>query len=290
MEVQWPLVIFTLFVCLGAGVFAMQGLLCVLGKGEKSQVPAVIAAAGAVALGGIASFLHLQHWDRAFNGFGQLSSGITQELISIVVLFIVMAVFFAVGRKGLAPKWAGILAIVVSIAVVALMTTSYLMPARPVWSTPLLYLFYFAQAFAAGAAGVWLLSCIGKDADSASLMVKCTAIGGIAVVASLLAYAAYVGTVSFDDFGSYWDSTVPTAALVDNGNLVGQLLAGGLALPFWLAVLVGGVVPAVLAFLKWKDGHINLSFAAVSLVCILVGGIAFRAVLYLLGFPVFAIF
>ncbi|MCL1797680.1 MAG: dimethyl sulfoxide reductase anchor subunit [Eggerthellaceae bacterium] len=290
MEIQWPLVIFTLFVCLGAGIFAMQGLLTVLGKGEKSQISAVIAAAAAVIVGGVASFLHLQHWDRAFNGFGQLSSGITQELISIVVLFIVLIIYFAVARKGLAPKWAGALAIFIGVSVVALMTTSYIMPARPVWASPLLYLFYFSQAFAAGAAGVWLLSSLSKEADAASLMVKCTAIGGALVTVSLLAYAAYIGTINVGSVGNYWDSTIPTASLIDNSNLVGKLLGGEFALPFWLALIFGGIAPAILAFLKWKGEHINIPFASLSIVCILVGGIAFRAVLYMLGFSVFALF
>ncbi|MDR1713844.1 MAG: dimethyl sulfoxide reductase anchor subunit, partial [Coriobacteriales bacterium] len=85
MELQWPLIIFTLFICLGAGTFCVAGLLAGLGKGEKLQLSAVVVALAAVVIGGIASFVHLQHWDRAFNGFGHLTSGITQELIAIVV-------------------------------------------------------------------------------------------------------------------------------------------------------------------------------------------------------------
>jgi len=286
MEVQWPLVIFTLFVCCGAGIFALQGLLTFLGKSEKTQVPAVISSAVIVALGGIASFMHLHHWDRAFNGFAQISSGITQELMSIAVLFVALAIFFFVGRNKLAPKWAGIMAILISLLVVVLMTTSYMMPARPVWASPLLYLFYLAQAFAVGSACLWLLTSLKKDEESAPLMVKCTAIGGALVVLSLAAYAIYIAVVNPVDLGNTWNNTAPTVSQA-TASLISILLAGEGALFFWGAVLLGGLAPAILAFLKWKNDQANVVFAAISVACILVGGVLFRAALYVVGFTIF---
>ena len=55
-------------------------------------VPQVIDAVSVpvVAAGGIAVFFHLEHFERIFNGFGHLTSGITQELIAIVLLAVVM--------------------------------------------------------------------------------------------------------------------------------------------------------------------------------------------------------
>jgi len=290
MEIQWPLVIFTLCVCLSAGIFALQGLLCVLGKGEKTQNLAVITSFAVLVIGGIASFLHLEHWSRIFNGFGHLSSGITQELIGIVVMVVVMAVFFVLGRKGLAPKWAGGLAILASFIVVALLTTSYLMPSRPVWSSPLLYLFYFAQALVGGAAALWIIGGITQDEESTPLMIKCTAVSGAVVVVSLLAYIAVAGSAEFADFGSTYDTTQPLVVPLDTSNLTGQLLSGPFALPFWLSVIFGGLVPAALGFLKWKGQQPALPMAAVCIICALIGGVAFRAVLYLLGFTVVALF
>ncbi len=290
MEIQWPLVIFTLCVCLGAGLFALQGLLCVLGKGEKTQIPAVIVAAIAVIVGGFASFMHLEHWDRAFNGFGQLSSGITQELIGVGVLFIVMAIFFAAGRKALAPKWVGALAILAALLALVLMTTSYMMPARPVWNNPLLYVFYFGQAFVAGAGALWTISSLRKEEQVAALAAKCTAVGGVVVILSLALYAAFIGTISFANPGNYLDMTMPTAPPVNTSDLTARLVGGDFALAFWIALIVGGVVPALLGFLKWKSPQINLPFAALCTLCALAGGFAFRAVIYLLGFSVYPIF
>ena len=44
-------------------------------------------------------FFHLEHWERIFNGFGHLTSGITQELIAIVVLAAVAVAYLVMLRK-----------------------------------------------------------------------------------------------------------------------------------------------------------------------------------------------
>jgi anaerobic dimethyl sulfoxide reductase subunit C (anchor subunit) len=67
----------------------VAGLLAGLGKAREIQIPATVVSLVAVILGGIASFLHLEHWGRIFNRFGHLTSGITQELIGIVVFIVV---------------------------------------------------------------------------------------------------------------------------------------------------------------------------------------------------------
>ena len=56
-------------------------------------MPALITSAVLLVVGGIAVFFHLEHWERIFNGFGHLSSGITQELIAIVVLAVAAIAF-----------------------------------------------------------------------------------------------------------------------------------------------------------------------------------------------------
>ncbi|MDR3315722.1 MAG: dimethyl sulfoxide reductase anchor subunit, partial [Coriobacteriales bacterium] len=150
MELQWPLMIFTLFICLGAGTFGVAGLLTALKKAPGIQLPATLVALVAIVIGGIASFLHLQHWDRLFNGFGHLTSGITQELIGIVVLVAAAVVYLVLARRGELPVWAGALALVVSVALVVVMANSYTMEARPVWDTPLLWLYYLANAVLSG--------------------------------------------------------------------------------------------------------------------------------------------
>ena len=75
MNPEWPLILFTFFLCLSGGILGAQGLLTVLGKGKKMQNVALIAALATLVIGGICVFMHLQHWERIFNAFGALLAG-----------------------------------------------------------------------------------------------------------------------------------------------------------------------------------------------------------------------
>ncbi|NTU89831.1 MAG: dimethyl sulfoxide reductase anchor subunit [Actinobacteria bacterium] len=296
MEIQWPLIIFTLFVALAGGIFCLQGVLAFQGKGQKIQMPALIAAFISVVIGGIASFIHLEHWDRIFNGFGHLTSGITQELIGIVIVGIAMVVYFVMLRKndGIVPKWTAVLAIVTSALLVFLMGHSYLMPSRPVWDTLLLVLYYLANAFLFGSLTIWMLASALKSDDSISLGAKMSLIASIVMAIIVAAYAIYIVNVDFSEVGYYFDPTSPTAGLTDPGALATTLFTGSLATYFWLGVIVIGiVVPLLLAVLKKKEESSNsgiTTFAGVGLVCALVGGICWRVILYVLGASVFIFF
>ena len=93
MEIQWPLILFTFFNCLAGGIFLMQGILTLSGKGKAMQLASCVSAIVALAIGGLSVFFHLQHPLRMLNGFGHITSGITQELIAIVLLAVVMVLF-----------------------------------------------------------------------------------------------------------------------------------------------------------------------------------------------------
>ena len=133
MEVQYPLVFFTLFLCLSSGMLLFQGICAVRGVGTKKFHTVMLAAELVIlAIGGFSSFLHLHHWERIFNGFGHLTSGITQELIGIVVTVVVLAVLFGVLRKGAdgeraLPVWCGWLAVVVGVIMGFVCAHSYYM-------------------------------------------------------------------------------------------------------------------------------------------------------------------
>ena len=141
MELQWPLILFTFFLCVAGGTLAMQGLLAVLGRGKQMQVPSLIVAAAALVVGGISVFLHLEHWERIFNGFGHITSGITLEFIFCIIFAVVLVLYFLMMRRseeGVAPKWVGVIAIVAGLALCAVTGDSYLMSALPVWDTVML--------------------------------------------------------------------------------------------------------------------------------------------------------
>jgi anaerobic dimethyl sulfoxide reductase subunit C (anchor subunit) len=290
MEIQWPLIVFTLFTCLAAGTFAIQGVLALLGKGARVQLPALIVSFASLVVAGVASFTHLQHWERAFNGFGHITSGITQELIGIVVMVVAIVVYFVVSRKGETPKWAGAVAVIVGIGMVIVMTTSYMMPARPVWSTPALYLYYFSQALLLGGAAVWTVASVQKDEDVTALGARLTALGGIVVIVALAVYAGVISSVQLSEVGNYFDPTHPTKEMANTSDLLGELISGGAAVYFWVALIAGGVASALLGIFKWRAAEGSLAFAVVVLICALAGGLAFRAALYVLGASVFVFY
>lgn len=298
MEIQIELIIFTLFICLSAGTFAVQGALALMGEGRKTQLPSLVVSFVGLVIGGIGSFLHLQHWERIFNGFGHLSSGITQELIAIIVFGIALVVYFVMLRRsadGSVPPWCGILALAVSVVLVVIMSHSYNMAARPIWDTPLLWVYYLVNAVLFGGFVVMVIASIRKDHTSVNLAIRVSLIGVIVQAVVIVGYLVFFSLTSssYTDVGYYFDPVHPNKAVQDPVAALGGVATGSEAGLFWLGVvLVGLVVPAVLAILaKRKGADANLAvYASVGLIAALVGGVCFRVILYVLGFSVFVFY
>jgi DMSO reductase anchor subunit len=292
MELQWPLVVFTLFICLGAGTFAVTGLLAGLNKASEIQLPSVLVALVAIVAGGVASFLHLQHFERAFNGFGHITSGITQELIGIAVVVIVAAVFAVLSRKGAVPAVLGWVALIVSVGLVIVMSLSYTMASRPVWASPLLVLYYLSNAALLGGAAVSFIASV-KGAD-ATWALNVSLAGAALTVVSSLAYAVYIpsSASAFTSVGNYFDPTHPTKAMVDPQAALSGFLTGDQAVLFWGGVVaLGCLVPLVLAFLARKKTGSALSGLAVgTLIGAVTGAVSFRIIFYALGYSVFVFY
>lgn len=297
MELHWPLILFTFFVCLASGILFAQGLLTTLGKGKKMQVVSLAASLATLVIGGIAVFLHLQHWERIFNGFGHITSGITLEFIGCVVFFIALVVFFLMMRRsetGEAPKWCGIMAMIVGVAMVVVMGDSYLMSALPAWNTPLLIVFYVCNmVFMSGFAGIIIAAFVGEE-DAKELMVKIALIGSVLEVIAVLVYGFVVTSQAgaYTDLGMYFDPTLPDVAMVNVAAII-NVMSGNMALPFWLgSIVVGGIAPIALAFLATKANDVKgaLPYAISGIVCATIGGICWRCILYVVAISVFAVF
>lgn len=318
MALQWPLIIFTLFCCFSAGVFAMQGVLALMGKDHEMQLPALITSFVCLVIGGVASFLHLQHWDRIFNGFGHITSGITQELIAIVFFGIAIVLYFFMLRKHGKdlPKWCGIMAIVLAVALVCVMAHSYNMEAHPVWNTFLLEAFYLTNAAFLGALSFGVLGAFYKKTVACDLSAKAALVGGLAQALVTVAYVVLfiVSASSFADVGNYYDPT--NSILKDPSAVLTGVLTGQYAALFWLGIVfIGLVVPLVLAYLakkkisSSKEQEVSLSSegqetalvenegktslvtsAVVALLCATVGSLCFRCLIYILGFSIFVFY
>ena len=292
MELQWPLIIFTTLLAWSCGIFAMQGVLAFEGEGKKVQLPALIASVVLLAISGIAVFFHLQHWERIFNGFGHITSGITQELIAIVVFIVVAVVYFAFLRKsddgGTVPKWLAVIAIVISAVLVIVSAHSYMMAARPAWNTVVWPLAMLLSGFAAGSLTVLAMLAAKSDESSygGKVALGATALSAVASLALVAVWQASSG--SFANVGYHFDPTSPTAPLVDVAAET-NVFAGDLAPLVWIGVVVVGVLaPVACAILGQKKGGKSwLALGAVGAACAVVGAVCLRVVFYELGLSVF---
>jgi anaerobic dimethyl sulfoxide reductase subunit C (anchor subunit) len=172
------------------------------------------------------------------------------------------------------------------------MSLSYTMSARPVWNTPLLPVYYLANAALLGSLAVTVLASLRK---TDGVLVSRLALGGAALMlAVLFAWAVFIPSTapSFTSVGNYFDPTQPTRATSDPQGVLAGFLTGEYALLFWGGALaLGALVPGVLAFLAQKrEGGALAGLAGASAACALAGGLCFRTTLYLLGFSLFVFY
>ncbi|HIT51865.1 MAG TPA: hypothetical protein IAA95_06650 [Candidatus Aveggerthella excrementigallinarum] len=292
MELQWPLILFTTLVAWSAGTFGAQAVLALKGEGREVQVPAVVASVVLLALSGIAVFFHLQHWERIFNGFGHITSGITQELIAIVVFVVVAVVYFAMLRKsedgGTVPKWLAVVAIAISAVLALVCAHSYMMAARPAWDTVVWPLVELGEAAALGALTVMaMLALKGGESKLGGLAAVAGSVASAVLSVALVAvWQASAG--SFADVGYHFDPTTPTSPLLDVAAET-NVLSGELAPLVWLGVIVvGALAPVACAVLAHKKGGKSwLALGAAGVVCALIGCVCLRVAFYELGLSVF---
>ena len=255
MEREWPLILFTLFVCASSGTLLMQGVLTLRGKGKKMQLGSLLTSLILLIIGGIAVFMHLQHWERMFNGFGHITSGITQEVIGVVLMAIAIVLFFMFMRRsenGMAPKWTSIASVIVPIFMVFIMAHSYNMPARISWDTFMLEVFYLVNMVLMGSLISLVVAYASKSFDGRPLLVKTAFVAAIVQIVVVVVYAALLNASAgmFADPGYYFDPTLPDVAMTDPASVMAGVFTGADALLFWGgAVVCLGVVPAVLMFL-----------------------------------------
>ncbi|MBQ6585453.1 MAG: dimethyl sulfoxide reductase anchor subunit [Coriobacteriales bacterium] len=294
METQWPLVLFTLFLCLSCGLMLFQGIIATLGKGSsKFHQAAIITSAVSLAVGGIAVFFHLKHWERIFNGFGHITSGITHELILVVVMFVAFIAGFIMLRKGRdLGRVMGIVFIVIAVIGGFVTAHSYDMYARPAWNNIFLYLYYYSSLLLLGAAAIWTVASICKEPaelckTTAWWTLVCALLSLVVVIAAMV-FISNITPSTIDGITFY--TYDPTHQAVDPSGS----LAVGMSSPlFWLgAVVIGCVVPAIVAFLAAKKSEqaAKPALPVVALLCGIAGGVCYRVVLYMVAIASYVYF
>ena len=292
MEMQWPLILFTAFVAWSAGLFGTGSVLAAMGKAKKAQMPMLITSVVLLAIGGIAVFFHLEHWERIFNGFGHLSSGITQELIAIVVLVIVMVAFFVMLRKsaddGTVPAVLGIIGAIAAVALVCVAGASYLMPARPAWDSVTQIFSLLGNALVLGPLTAAFIVSL-KDADDEAARATVAKFATVGAAVNVLTCAIFLAVMAgagdtLTDVGYYFDPTHPTYGMQDAAvasPFVGESVASaGVA-------IIGSVAALVLAGLGLRAGAPLKALAGAGVICGVVGAIALRMAFYASGLSMF---
>lgn len=289
METQWPLVIFTVFVCLTCGLLGCMSILALKGQGRTLQASLLATSFASLVLGGIGAFLHLQHWERIFNGFGHITSGITQELMGCVALGIVIVIWFLMLRSGKeVPKWLSVATLVVALGMVIATAHSYLMPARPAWGVALVA-FYLGNACLLGPVALWLISEIRKDDEVKRTALGLAFIGTIIQIAGSVVYVAACATARIVSYGHYADPTSMTTAPAQVGSLLFEMVLGEGALSFWIALICVVIVLACSVIAKRRPRS-SKTVAIIAAIAAIAFSLLFRVLIYQLGYSVFLLY
>lgn len=287
MEIQVPLILFTTFLAWSAGVFGSQAVLAVKGEGAKLQLPALITSVVLLAVGGIAVTFHLAQPLHIFNGFGNITSGITQELIAIVVLVVWMVVYFAMLRRndGKVPSWCAVVAVVLAVLLCLVAGHSYNMAARPAWDSILQILSIVGGALVMGPATVAFIGAlVGDSADAGMQNIVGSIAGGVLELVYLVSMSFAGSSLYFLDSYNF-DPTEPNAALYAASTAAVGPFAGDALVPAIIAI-VGAVVAVGAALAGKKQGNWKV-MAPVIVVAGFAAAVALRVVFYVNGVAAF---
>ena len=203
---ELPLVIFTIIAQMSVGSFVVLGLIHLFGaragradKGaidviDKVSDPALYVIGPILALGLLASMMHLGTPIRAINALGHLGSSWLSREILFGLLFAAIGGAFALSQwfKWLTPRLrqalAG-LAALVGLALIWSMTMVYMLPTVPAWDSWATPARFFATTFLLGSLAVGAALVVtadvarrrGRVAEAASDRVIMSSLRGIAI-------------------------------------------------------------------------------------------------------------
>jgi anaerobic dimethyl sulfoxide reductase subunit C (anchor subunit) len=289
MEIQIPLVIFTSFLAWSAGLFSTQCIMALKKKGAEVQLPALVVSFVVLVVGGIAVLFHLRHPFNIFNGFGHITSGITQELIAIALLVVVMVLFFLMMRRSgdnTVPAGLAIAGLVVVVILVIAMGHSYMLASKPAWDSILQLLSLLGAACVLGPASFALIAAL-KNVEVPELGLF-NLVGSIvnAVLTVGFLVSMQVSTSSLQSFAYYFDPTHPNYSLKSGATY--SVLNGDALAPF-IFVVLGVVVAIIGAVLGKKQGNWKV-WGSVIVVAGLVSALALRTLMYVMGVSIFMLY
>ncbi len=302
MDIQWPLVFFTLFVGLGCGTFVGSVALTEwCGKAKQIRTASSIIALAAFAVGGLSSTMHLGHPERMFGALGHPTSGIFLESTMIGLVGFDIIIYLLALRRNAADqvlKAIGTVGALLAVVLAFANGDAYVMAARPAWNTLILPILYVASA---GVMGCFSLSVLLARINYADTIAKITVTEtaataetetetteteittATAIINRAMLIALAIQAVLLIAYLVH----IAVAPYPDITRSVTRVLTGNLAPLFWGGlVLLGFLVPTALMTqfrTKEADSISPLTMAKLGLVCVVAAGAAFRMLMFLLG-------
>lgn len=269
MEIQWPLLIFSVLLGASSGIFVFLAIGEITKKFQNVRFAGALIALVCLAVGGCVSVLHMGHPERAVHLLGNVSSGLAKELLATAAMGIALIIYLVTTKKNYtaASRIVAVIGGILGLVLPFIAGASYLIAARPAWNSITLPLMYVGAGLAVGFLIMSLVVVVkSKDESERKLALK-LALGGVVVmVITAIAYVA-------------WIAHAPHQA---DSRSIERLISGDMAVAFWGAVVfIGLIVPlvsSVLAYLKGKVVYLGIALAAS-----LVGIVALRIIMYFVG-------
>lgn len=262
IEIQWPLVLFTLFSGIGGGLLVPAGMAQLTGKrNDMAQFIALVASMVLLVVGGLFSLLHLEAPQNVMAAVYNLFSfsGISLELILLGLCFLVALVFAILFKRqpdGVALKVVAVLGIIGAVLLLYFCGHGYIMVSRPAWDTEMLPFAYLGTSLAAGAFAYGVILGISHPTDE-----QCRVFRSVVLVCGIvcaLTCAAYSFAVMAD-------------------------AAEESAVAFWGGIVICGVVGtlilAVFSYLKLVPSNV-MALAVIGLVVAIIAVLAVRIVMW----------
>lgn len=260
MEIQWPLVLFSLFAGTGGTLFAFAGISEFAGGERKARETAAVVSLALMVVGGCFSVLHLASPLHALSAVTNLLSfsGISIELMLLGATFVAVAAYLALSKRGAADgQGAKVLAIVGSILGLMLAFFcghGYVIEGQPTWNTNLLPCAYLGTCLACGAfAFAMLCNACGTGKRMPAWVGIASLVSGGLSAAGSFGYVAFLG-----------------------GSAVAQPLL------LWVGIGACGVVGVLAsAVIVWRRSESNVQLVcALGLLFAVVGGLSVRLLMW----------
>lgn len=256
MEIQWSLVLFTVFAGAGSWMFVGVAVSEFTGRGKSVSFATSLIAMALIIVGGLCSVTHLSHPTRMLGALSHPTSGIAIEafmlgftcLAIIVYLILLKRSSSEQARKAVAAV-GGVLGILFSF----LMGESYMMAARATWNHFIVPTEYAVTSMVLGVSLYLLVLACRKEKEAAAFYGLPLAIAGAISLIVGIIYGVFSGVHA--EVLQFWGCVVVLGALVP--IICGAALmkkpeaALGLTLCSSVGALFGSVV---FRMLMWASG------------------------------------